>query len=834
MLLQVAITAALCGQFPLSTQLELPSGDQVSVACDLYTGPLSGGTESTCTGNVELRTPKLLLRADEVRFDQEKHFAVASGDVTMVSGLFVAVADEVTVDLQSYDAHIKGGLFLQKKDVTAEQLLSANSAEELKKLGRTSITVTGTRIKRIDEDEFFVEGLSFTPCDCDPSQPSWRVEASRAEVEIGERAILTWPIVYVGKVPVFALPWLYLPLSERRSGLLVPRPSQTAQNGFQIEAPVFLTLGRSYDTTLTPGYYGGSRQPRPDGVKGPRLQGEFRYVPSDQTQGRLTLGVLYDLKDGIDPVSQQPLGTGRRGLRGESSWSHVQELGGGFYDRLDLSILSDGFLYRDLTTDIIGREAGYTRSTGTVYRRTETSYAGLELAIRQDVRNGFSVFETSRDAAGNVRPGAATIQKFPALVFHAPQGPVWGPLQGGLRMEVARFSPLTTLGGDEGCDGIFAAGLPESNESQMDRRFQGADSCPDGLPGEREARDRLEIHPRISGMLSAGRFLRVTPYASYRQAVYAGEVTGRTDHRGYPLGGAELSTELSRTYEEAGGVVRWRHAVTPEADLRYVPFVVQSREISPYDELDSAVPSRGLFQGVVALRQTLDRKENGGVQEAAKLDVGQGFDLRPLFDPVGQPRLADTWARLLLQRGPLSLGGTARYDLLQREITQISFGFSLNFPGGESLYGSYDDLLNVGSDRQRRTVDSLVGPALFEGLPPDTLPAHARQFSLGGRVNFKLGLSFRYEAIVQPFFEPVAREDIVYSPGVVKTITAGERLQVQFPQQVVGVGYGPACDCWRLEGQAIMRGFRPGQPLPALEFGVNLSISRFGSFGSGG
>jgi LPS-assembly protein len=48
-------------------------------------------------------------------------------------------------------------------------------------------------------------------------------------------------------------------------------------------------------------------------------------------------------------------------------------------------------------------------------------------------------------------------------------------------------------------------------------------------------------------------------------------------------------------------------------------------------------------------------------------------------------------------------------------------------------------------------------------------------------------------------------------------------------QQTLGLSYGPACDCWRLEGVLILRRDT------GLEFGgMSLSVAGFGSFGSGG
>jgi LPS-assembly protein len=79
------------------------------------------------------------------------------------------------------------------------------------------------------------------------------------------------------------------------------------------------------------------------------------------------------------------------------------------------------------------------------------------------------------------------------------------------------------------------------------------------------------------------------------------------------------------------------------------------------------------------------------------------------------------------------------------------------------------------------------------------------------RFTLGIGLGVRYEAIVQP----LAR----------KAPTPTSPLA----QQVLGVSYGPACDCWRVEGVATLR---RNQHMP--DFGLNLTVAGFGSFGAGG
>jgi LPS-assembly protein len=854
LLLPVTVALLVTGQIPLATQIQLPTGETVELAAD-HVVIEPDRQLLTASGHTELRTAEIVLRADEVTYDQEGQTAKAAGNVMFISGLFAAVADEVVVDLKSNEANVKGGLFMQKRGVTPEALRAAETPQQLRQMGETPVLISGTRIKRTGPNGFMVDDLAFTPCECGPGEPSWRVEASDASVEMGERAILKWPVVYVHSVPVFALPWLYIPLAERRSGLLVPRPALSGLSGFGIEQPVFFTLGRSYDATFTPGYYTGGgteerklseavtrREPRGFGIRGPRLHTEFRYVPSEQTRGRATLGLVYDLQPLRDPrnfsffrvggVGDAELVTDRRGLRGEASWQHIQDLGNGFFNRVDAAFVSDGNYTRDLTADIVARELQYLRSSAVVYHRGEDHYAGLDVSLRQDIRWGFDYFREDRiPAAALANPdqdpllrGPLTIQKVPGITFSLPERLLAGGWAAGMRIEYTRLSPLTRTFGDEGEDGLFDAygnrillgpdGKPQTarDEGQGNEIFDSAD---------REARSRLDFFPRLTTSVGLGRFMRLTPALALRQDVYLGEVSGRVSQRGYPMADLVLDSELARIFK--GRTSAYRHSFKPAVHLRYVPTVwgevpspgaSPERPPQPYDEIDAALPrgpdgqGQGFLHAVAEVTQSLQIKQADQRREVLRLRLGQGFDLSRHAPLLGRgpaegedsPLLRDTFARLTANAGPLGGGALVRYDPNTQKIAQFSLDTQIANDHGEALYVRYDDLLAEGSDPLRRGIDALVGPAAES-------QTRAQLLVSGIRMSLGIGLGMRYEAVVQPL----------------------ARAQSPLAQQVLGVSYGPACDCWRIEGVATLR---RGQKRP--DFGLNLSVAGVGAFGSGG
>ena len=747
---------------PYATELELVTGERVELSADQLTYDREAKV-ITVRGHALLETERATLHADQIAYDEQAQRAVARGHVLLAMGLMAAVADEIAIDVRSLEATIEGGLFMQKRNVDPAALRRAETPEALRALGETALTLKGRRIQRLGPSRFAVDDLAFTPCDCKADEPSWRIQAARADVELGERVTLTWPVVYVHGVPVLPLPWAYVPLSDRRTGLLVPRAGATYLSGVELAQPLFVTLGPSADLTLAPGYFfGGSSSEL--GVQGPRLSAELRWVPSDHSSGRAHLGALYDLR--------------WPGLRFEGAFRHEEDLGRGFGLRADLSAVSDGDYIKDLTADVLLRETQYFRSTAVLSHRGEDHYAGLEVTLRQDTRWGYSLFD----------PGAGpnVLQRLPALSYALLDRPVWGPLSFSFAAEYSRVAPFLGRTGDEGTDGSFDPAAPDLDGSQGDRAFQS---------GEREARDRLDLRPRLSALIRAGDVARISPYLAYRQDVYFGEITRQLTQRGYPMAGVAVDTQLSRTF--ASGTLR--HTITPSVELRSVP-VVTGAPPGRYDELDASVPQVGLLQVVAELDQRLLSRRQGQVAELARLSLAQGYD-------VLERRPGDTSALAAVHAGWLGADATARYSFAERRLTQLAAAVSLDDGQGHRAGARYERLLIDGSERLRRGADALVGP------PPDPgTQDRAELLTAGAAYRFPFGLTVGYDAIISP------------------NQPAGARPLDPLTQQALSASYSPSCECWRVDlSLSLTHRTTDDRWLPG--WGLHLTLGRFGTSG---
>lgn len=801
---------------------------------------------STAEGRAKLTAEGSAVDADRIVYDQHRRVATAMGHVVArltQGGKIAVIADLMTLRFdeqqQVTDVYLYDGRALSKKDVLLEKFLAADTEEKVEQDGTTQALLTGNHLARAGND-WTIEALELVPCECDFKDPSWSITSSSATVDTDDdRVSITNPVVRIKGIPVLWLPWLSLPLTDRQSGLLFPKPNYSALNGFQLEQPLYLTLGRSADVTFTPGFftggvgsYGTASTPTPTGpgIAGARLNTELRYAPSTRTSGRAVLGLLYDLSGKRDVEGGNRVAGTQRGWRGELSWQHTQDLDHGFGARVDFNGHSDGDYNRDLTVDVILSTATYLRSSATAFHRGANHALTLDVGLRQDIQWGYDWLGTGTllkqgRVIGNFGPG--TLQRLPALTFGWSPDPL-GPVRFTLDAEAVRLAPLFSLSGDEGSAANEGAITAVPFKQAVEQLFNPSSpyfSTTNGMgnrvwnPGEREARDRLMVKPTISASVTPLGAFTLSGSASWRQLAWAGEASGRSWSRGYLLLGGALETQLARRF--ADGAVR--HVIEPRVEVRALPFGytdgTAGATLVPYDAVDFAVPNTSArAQGVIELRQRLHARDGS---ELVRLELGQGAEL------AATPTLGESYGRLSFRAGWLSGSGSLRFDPLasrwptnELTVTRATARLDVDDGRGHGAYGTYENVLMEGTARSRQPLDLLF--LIDRGY---TSATRLQQIAFGARWNFG-AFAVRYDALVAE--QRLQRED-----GTIGPVLA-------FSQHALSVGVTPACDCWRLDLTAtqpipwrLAGAMNPQGPIfQAPSVGFSLSVARFGTIGS--
>ena len=223
--------------------------------------------ELRAEGRVEMRHGGVVLRADQLRYDQAEDLAVAQGKVRI-----------------SFEGSTFSGPEVQLKVQRMEGFVTAPEYQ-------LAMTGAGGRAERIDilgpATSRVIHG-DYTSCRRDGAdQPDWVLSARQLDLDtdagvgIAEGAELRFM-----DVPILSLPRLSFPLSDqRKSGWLPPDLDFTSGSGVELSAPYYWNIAPNRDATISPAV--STR-------RGFAVNGEFRYLEPGFS-GRLNLDLLpYD------------------------------------------------------------------------------------------------------------------------------------------------------------------------------------------------------------------------------------------------------------------------------------------------------------------------------------------------------------------------------------------------------------------------------------------------------------------------------------------------------------------------------------------------------------
>lgn len=714
------------------------------------------------TGGVVLRRGAVTLRADTASYDARTGDIEASGHVLLTEpGRAVSAHAMHTVLDGPFEAHDTVAFL---KD-TPLDLSRCRTADEARATGRNRLTFGGPTADGTGT-QFQVDGARVTLCDCGGGPPSWEIHASHADIVPGKRAILTWPVFYVTPrflfvqtpVPVMALPIVYLPLSDRQSGLLMPQLSFGGPSGFGVSQPLFLTLGRSWDATVTADYLFG---PTTGAAKGPGTSLELRWAPAEGMRGQLRLSLLHSLSHLWPQGVWEPPGWNRLGLSG----FHEQRLSDSAYLKADVGLVGDPLYLQDFTGDALLRGAEYRRSAvALTYRRDD-----LVLEADAAYHLPLAYLDTGGAARAPFGPfgwDLSTFHRLPSASATLLPIRLLGPLRLAASLGVARFAPLRGVTGDQGENGIGPGERGWSGAAvdpgERDGRWTGPGA---GGPGERLAASRAVSRVELRAPFSLGRVVEVEPWVVGTGAAYAFEAGPGPQLDARVAGGLSLSTVVGRTFGEGAG--RLRHEIEPRAEWR--GGTGQAGPGLPnyaYDELDVALPPRVVAaSGDVLAQRTLSAVPGSYSQlqlsvrnrlvapagplasTVLELTLGQDLDL-------ASGKASETWARAGLHLPLLQVDTVARFRAFGASaaagtpaasppsrldaFTELGASVLLVDRRGDNLHASFIALGAGGSPRVMAGLEPF-----FDPRPVAEAAVALGQVGVAGRLS---GATFGYDA----------------------------------------------------------------------------------------
>jgi len=209
------------------------------------------GAELEATGKTELRHAGIVIRADELRYDQAEDLAVAQGHVRISFQGTVVRSPEVQLQVQRAEG------FALTPDYEIAQTGGGGTAERVDFLGESRARVT-----RAD----------YTTCSREGGQtPDWLITADtlHLDTESGIGVAEGAKLHFFGW-PVLLLPQMSFPLNDqRKSGWLAPTTTLTTRSGLTLAVPYYWDIAPNRDATLTPAV--STR-------RGFEIDSEFRYL----------------------------------------------------------------------------------------------------------------------------------------------------------------------------------------------------------------------------------------------------------------------------------------------------------------------------------------------------------------------------------------------------------------------------------------------------------------------------------------------------------------------------------------------------------------------------
>jgi LPS-assembly protein len=224
----------------------------------------------------------MLVQANEVDYDYNNSRVSAVGNVQLFYNGTSVEADKVIYDQKTKRLHAEGNIRMTDADgkITYANIMDLSDdyrdgfVDSLRVDTEDQTRMAATRADRSSGNYTVFENGVYTacaPCKDDPKKPPlWQVKGERIIHDQSEKMLYfeTAQLEFFG-VPMAYMPYFATPdpTVKRKSGFLMPLPTETSTYGFGLEIPYYWAIAPDYDATFSP---------RITSRQGVLLQAEFR------------------------------------------------------------------------------------------------------------------------------------------------------------------------------------------------------------------------------------------------------------------------------------------------------------------------------------------------------------------------------------------------------------------------------------------------------------------------------------------------------------------------------------------------------------------------------
>jgi LPS-assembly protein len=236
------------------------------------------------------------ISADELEYDELGGRVIAQGHVMLKWGNKKVFADYVKFLINKKSMTASGNVTVEENgDIIHSESIVYNYDNETGEIEETFVSssdmlyIRSKSIDRLSKDTFNLKHVSFSNCDLD--EPHSYFKSNRGKLVLNKRITIYNAIFYIGKIPVFYLPFVTKSLKSgwgfgSRLRLAV-EPGYTSIGGFSVKTTVSCALSENSVAKVKYDYFE---------KRGKGYGGEFNYV----TKGGILNIDAYRIKDLLD------------------------------------------------------------------------------------------------------------------------------------------------------------------------------------------------------------------------------------------------------------------------------------------------------------------------------------------------------------------------------------------------------------------------------------------------------------------------------------------------------------------------------------------------------